>query len=125
MNPGFPDPRELLALHAPLLVEAARAVLTRDPTARVAGVILTPGCAAPASLRVVLHEITTGPTGITTGIVARRHVEPLLQHGPDADYWMEQGWQPQTVLPIGLFVGATCEFAFFTIRGGVRSPHER
>jgi len=122
----FHDPRELFPIHEAALVRAARKVLAHDGTARVAGVILTPGCAAPLSLRAALLEVptTAGPATATIGIVARRHVEPLLQTGPNADYWMEQGWQPQTILPIALFAGATCHVAFCTLSASA-SDHER
>jgi len=124
--PGSIEPSELFRVHGPDLVRAAHTLLARDGSARVAGVILTPGCTAPPSLRAALLEVPgNGPPGRTIGIVARRHVEPLLRSGSQSDYWMEQGWQPQTVLPVALFAGASCHLAFLTIRGGPGSDHER
>ncbi len=124
--PGSIDPSKLFPLHGPALVHAARTILLRDGSARVAGVILTPGCMAPASLRAAILEVPcAGPPGHTIGIVARHHIEPLVRHGSQSDYWMEQGWQPQTVLPTALFAGATHYLAFFTIRVASGADHER
>jgi hypothetical protein len=93
------DSEQLLKQHGPELVVDARKILADDPDVRVAGVIASPDSREARDIRAMLSG-QAPPEGILlVGIVLRPMVETLLAaHAPD--YWREQAWQPQTILPV-------------------------
>ena len=113
------DVNGLLQDQSAALVASARRIIHRVPVARVAGVIILPECAALPSLRAALY----GPSRhtlvchATVGILPRQHIEQFLRTGATEEYWMEQGWQRQTILPVALFAASIPIMGFFPLYG--------
>lgn len=91
-------------LHAfgPALRAEARSVLARDPTARLAGLVILPDSNDAELVRTSLARLTglAEHAGLLVGLVPRSQVEGVLRAHSDDHSWHEQGWQTQRVLPI-------------------------
>jgi hypothetical protein len=99
--PHLESDQVLKAFGPPLRAEA-RAVLTADPTARVAGLVILPDSHDAALVRASLAKVTglAEHAGLLVGLVPRCQVEKLLCAHAGDNSWQEQGWQTQRVLPI-------------------------
>jgi len=96
------ESEDLLNLHGKELVAEARAVLAKQPMARVCGVAATPDSQDAAQLRRAIQQMTGQqvPPGKLVGIMPRGAIEGMLQANVDPAHWSEEAWQPQRVLPV-------------------------
>lgn len=112
------DSERLLKEHGPSLVADAREVLAKDPSLRVAGMITTPDSAEAEPLRKMLAQGgELPPLRLMVGLVPRVSIEALLKARIGTEPWREQGWQPQTVLPVIASTRNGHRFAFFPVQG--------
>jgi hypothetical protein len=111
------DSRELLDTHGPALVAQAREILAANPDVRIAGLITAPDSPDAAAWRAARTRSTgeVAPPGVMVDLVPRESVEPLLKARVGDEYWLEQGWQPQTVLPVVASTRDGHRFGFFAI----------
>lgn len=117
------DSKRLLDEHGRSLAKEAREVLAKNPSIRVAGLITTPDSPDAAGVREMLAKMTgqAAPPGLMVGLMPRESVEPLLRARTGTEHWLEQGWQPQTVLPVVVSTRDGHRFGFFAIE----APTER
>lgn len=112
------DSESLLKEHGAGLVADAREVLAQDPALRVAGMITTPDAPEAEPLRKMLAQGgELPPLRLMVGLVPRESVEALLKARVGTEPWLEQGWQPQTVLPVIASTRNGHRFAFFPVHG--------
>ncbi|MFN8826264.1 MAG: hypothetical protein ACK501_14940 [Planctomycetota bacterium] len=115
------DSEQLLKEHGRSLVADARELLRQDPQARVAGLITMPDSPDAPAIREFLAKMTgqAPPNGLMVGTVPRAAVEPLLRARTGTEHWLEQGWQPQRVLPVVVSTRDGHRFGFFPLTEGV------
>lgn len=111
-----PDSEQLLARHVPELLADARAELAKNPAQKLAGCIAEPDAADAPTVREILTRLHGGiapPPGRLVGNLPRALVEPMLTKRFGTEPWLEQGWQPQQVLPVVVSTRDGNHFAFF------------
>jgi hypothetical protein len=111
------DSEQLLDAHGPGLVTDARRILAANPAARVGGMITLPDSPDAPTIAALLAQATGRPVGkaLLVGLVPRQMLEPLLRQHAGTDHWMEQGWQPQHVLPVLVSTRDGMRFGFFPL----------
>ena len=114
------DSERLLKEHAPSLLADAREVLTKNPHAKVAGMITMPDAPDAAAIRAFLGKVAGRevPPGLLVGIVPRQAIEPTLRARAGTDHWQEQGWHRQSILPVIVTTRDGMRFGFFSIATG-------
>ena len=111
------DSEAVLKQHGPELAAEARTILARDPAARVAGAITMPDSTDAAALRTALEKATGKPVpaGVLVGLVPRESVAHVLQSRVEDELWLEESWQPQTVLAVVVSTRDGFRFGFFRL----------
>ena len=68
-----------------------------------------------AALRAAIEKATGKPVpaGVLVGLVPRKSVAHVLKARVDSDLWLEESWQPQTVLPVVVSTRDGFRFGFF------------
>jgi hypothetical protein len=120
------DSEQLLKTHGQTLVDDAREALAANPQMRVAGLITTADSPDGPAIREALAQMTgqVVPTTLLVGVVPRALVEPLLTRSVGTKPWLEQGWQPQQVLPIVVSTRDGHRFGFFGLNGAKGPPSQ-
>jgi hypothetical protein len=121
------DSKRLLDEHGQALAAEAREVLAADPGMRVAGTITEPDSPDAPGVRAMLAQETgrVVPVGVLlVGLVRRERVEHLLRARTGTEHWLEQGWQPQTVLPVVVSTRDGHRFGFFPIGNATQRSTE-
>ncbi|MBL8755346.1 MAG: hypothetical protein JNK15_18750 [Planctomycetes bacterium] len=96
------DSEQLLRTHGASLLADAREALAENPAAKVAGLITTADSPDAVGVRAMLAKATgqQPPPGLMVGLIPRAIVESMLSKQFGSEPWLEQGWQPQQVLPV-------------------------
>ena len=111
------DSEAVLKQHGPELAAEARSILAQDPETRVAGAITMPDSTDATALRAALEKATGKPVppGVLVGLVPRESVAHVLKARVEDHLWLEESWQPQTVLPVVVSTRDGFRFGFFRL----------
>jgi len=100
------DSEALLRQHGPDLAAEARTILQRQPTAKLAGVILEPDAKEARQLRALLEQNCSEPipSGLLVGLVPREFVVDSVRRGlrghPLVNQLDDPEWRVQRHLPV-------------------------
>ena len=113
------DSDKMLKQFASELVAEARETLAQNPSVRLAGFITEPDAADAPVVREILTKLSGGkappPNGLMVGCLPRAFAESMLIKRFGTEPWLEQGWQPQQVLPVVVSTRDGHRFGFFGI----------